>query len=97
MQNIEVMRKIISVFKEININQKNKFNFTFAKDRPGHDFRYSLNSLKLKKNLKWGCKIDFTDGIRETIYWYINKFNNNFFKNKNFKDRIGINIWSQEE
>jgi dTDP-glucose 4,6-dehydratase len=92
MQNIEIMRKIISIFKEININRKNKFNFTFVKDRPGHDFRYSLNSLKLKKNLKWECKIDFTDGIRETIYWYINKFNNNFFKNKNFKDRIGINI-----
>jgi dTDP-glucose 4,6-dehydratase len=92
MQNIEIMRKIISIFKEINVNQKNKFNFLFVKDRPGHDFRYSLNSSKLKKKIKWKCKINLTEGLKETIYWYIDKFNNNFFKNKSFKNRIGLNI-----
>ena len=78
--------------KCVNINPKNKFNFIFVKDRPGHDFRYSLNSSKLKKELKWKCKINLTDGLRKTIYWYIDKFNNNFFKNKNFNNRIGLNI-----
>jgi len=92
MQNIEIMRKIISVFKEINVNQKNKFNFIFVKDRPGHDFRYSLNSSKLKEKIKWKCKINLTEGLKETINWYIDKFNNNFFKNKSFKNRIGLNI-----
>ena len=92
MQNIEIMRKIISIFKEINVNEKNKFNFLFVKDRPGHDFRYSLNSSKLKKKIKWKCKINLTEGLKETIYWYIDKFNNNFFKNKSFKNRIGLNI-----
>ena len=93
MQNIEIMKKIISIFKEMNINQKNNINFLFAKDRPGHDFRYSLDSSKLKKKLKWKCKIDLTKGLKETIFWYIDKFNkNNFFKNNNFKNRIGLNI-----
>jgi dTDP-glucose 4,6-dehydratase len=92
MKNIEIMRKIISIFKEINVNQKNKFNFLFVKDRPGHDFRYSLNSSKLKKKIKWKCKINLTEGLKETINWYIDKFNNNFFKNKSFKNRIGLNI-----
>jgi len=92
MQNIEIMKKIISIFKKINFNQKNKINFFFVKDRPGHDFRYSLNSSKLKRELKWKCKIDLTEGLKETIYWYIDKFDNNFFKNKNFKNRIGLNI-----
>jgi len=93
MQNIEIMRKIISIFKKININQKNNISFLFVKDRPGHDFRYSLDSSKLKKKLKWKCKIDLTKGLKETIFWYIDKFNkNNFFKNKNFKNRIGLNI-----
>jgi dTDP-glucose 4,6-dehydratase len=92
MQNIEIMRKIISIFKEININQKNNINFLFVKDRPGHDFRYSLDSSELKKKLKWKCKINLTKGLKETIFWYIDKFNNNFFKNKNFKNRIGLNI-----
>jgi dTDP-glucose 4,6-dehydratase len=92
MQNIEIMRKIISIFKEININQKNKINFFFVKDRPGHDFRYSLNSSKLLKELKWKCKIKLNEGLKETIYWYVDKFNNNFFKNKKFKNRVGLNI-----
>jgi dTDP-glucose 4,6-dehydratase len=92
MKNIEIMRKIISIFKEINVNQKNKFNFHFVKDRPGHDFRYSLNSSKLKTELKWKCKINFNEGLKDTINWYIDKFNKNFFENKDFKNRIGLNI-----
>jgi dTDP-glucose 4,6-dehydratase len=91
-QNIELMNKIISIFKKINTNQKNKINFHFVKDRPGHDFRYSLNSSKLKAELKWKCKINFNEGLKDTINWYIDKFNKNFFKNKDFKNRIGLNI-----
>ena len=91
-QNIELMNKIISIFKKINTNQKNKINFHFAKDRPGHDFRYSLNSSKLLRELKWKCKINFNEGLKDTINWYIDKFNKNFFKNKDFKNRIGLNI-----
>ena len=91
-ENIELMNKIISIFKKINTNQKNKINFHFVKDRPGHDFRYSLNSSKLKTELKWKCKINFNEGLKDTINWYIDKFNKNFFKNKDFKNRIGLNI-----
>ena len=91
-QNIELMNKIISIFEKINTNQKNKINFHFVKDRPGHDFRYSLNSSKLKTELKWKCKINFNEGLKDTINWYIDKFNKNFFKNKDFKNRIGLNI-----
>ena len=91
-QNIELMNKIISIFKKINTNQKNKINFHFVKDRPGHDFRYSLNSSKLKTELKWKCKINFNEGLKDTINWYIDKFNKKFFENKDFKNRIGLNI-----
>jgi dTDP-glucose 4,6-dehydratase len=91
-QNVELMNKIISIFKKINTNQKNKINFHFVKDRPGHDFRYSLNSSKLKTELKWKCKINFNEGLKDTINWYIDKFNKNFFENKDFKNRIGLNI-----
>ncbi len=91
-ENIELMNKIISIFEKINTSQKNKINFHFVKDRPGHDFRYSLNSSKLKTELKWKCKINFNEGLKDTINWYIEKFNKNFFKNKDFKNRIGLNI-----
>jgi len=90
--NIQVVKKIISVFKKINPVLSNFAKFTLVKDRPGHDFRYCLNSSKIRNKLKWNCKIDFDYGIKKTILWYKDKFEKNYFKNKNFKDRIGLKI-----
>jgi dTDP-glucose 4,6-dehydratase len=92
LNNIEITKKIISCFKEIDINLANKAKFIFVKDRPGHDSRYSLNSSKIKNNLKWDCKYKFDEGIKKTIFWYVNKFNKNFFNNDDFKKRIGLKI-----
>ena len=90
LNNIDIVKKIVSSFKEIDINLANKAKFVFVKDRPGHDLRYSLNSSKIKKNLKWKCKYNFNEGINKTIIWYIDKFSKNFFKNKDFQNRIGL-------
>ena len=90
LNNINIVKKSVSSFKEIDINLANKAKFVFVKDRPGHDLRYSLNSSKIKKNLKWKCKYNFNEGINKTIIWYIDKFSKNFFKNKDFQNRIGL-------
>ena len=92
LNNINIVKKIISSFKKIDINLANKAKFVFVKDRPGHDLRYSLNSSKIKKHLKWRCKYNFDQGIEKTIIWYVEKFNKNFFKNKDFENRIGLKI-----
>lgn len=39
----------------------------FVNDRPGHDFRYAINSTKAKKQLQWEAKTDFQQGMSETI------------------------------
>lgn len=41
----------------------------FVKDRPGHDFRYSVDSTKLRK-LGWKPKHSFKKGIQQTVGWY---------------------------
>jgi len=43
-----------------------------VKDRPGHDFRYSLNSKKIQKELGWKPKYIFSKGLDITINWYLN-------------------------
>jgi len=73
-------------------NQNIISKINLVKDRPGHDFRYCLDSSKMKNKLKWKCESNFDQRINETIIWYINKFKNNYFKNKDFKYRIGLKI-----
>jgi dTDP-glucose 4,6-dehydratase len=43
----------------------------FVQDRPGHDFRYSLNFDKIKNELGWTPKVDFDSGFENTIKWYL--------------------------
>ena len=90
LNNIQIAKKIISIFKRINHNQKIKSKIHLVKDRPGHDLRYCLNSSKIKNKLKWKCESNFNQRINQTIIWYINKFKNNYFKNEDFKYRIGL-------
>ena len=90
LNNIQIAKKIISIFKRINDNQKIKSKIHLVKDRPGHDLRYCLNSSKIKNKLKWKCESNFNQRINQTIIWYINKFKNNYFKNEDFKYRIGL-------
>ena len=92
LNNVQIAEKIILNFKKIIHSQNIKTKIYFVKDRPGHDLRYCLNSSKIKDKLKWKCKSSFDQRINETIIWYINKFKNNYFKNKDFKYRIGLKI-----
>ena len=43
----------------------------FVKDRPGHDFRYALNSSKINNKLKWKAKINIKKGLENTFEWYL--------------------------
>ncbi|KKS07511.1 MAG: dTDP-glucose 4,6-dehydratase [candidate division WWE3 bacterium GW2011_GWE1_41_27] len=43
----------------------------FVKDRPGHDFRYSLSVEKLKRELGWEPEITFEVGMKNTVEWYL--------------------------
>ena len=56
----------------LNIMNKPTSLIKYVKDRPGHDFRYSLNSTKIQKKINWKPKYDFEKGIKETISWYLN-------------------------
>ncbi|CAN1597677.1 RfbB dTDP-D-glucose 4,6-dehydratase [Candidatus Pelagibacterales bacterium] len=92
LNNIQIVNKIISIFKKITDTRNIKSKIHFVRDRPGHDLRYCLDSSKIRNKLKWRCKSNFDEKINETIIWYLNKFKTNYFKNKNFKNRIGLKI-----
>ena len=59
---------------------KNYHDFIdFVKDRPGHDFRYSLNFNKINKDLNWSPQVSYETGLKETVIWYLE--NQNWIKN----------------
>ena len=39
-------------------------------DRPGHDRRYLLDTTKIRAELGWQPRVDFDDGVAQTIQWY---------------------------
>ena len=70
--NIDIVTKICD-FMNKHINDG--FNYLsligFVKDRPGHDFRYAINPLKLKTQIGWNSSKNFTVKLEETILWYL--------------------------
>ena len=45
---------------------------THVADRAGHDFRYAIDSSKLKNELGWEPSLQFEEGIKITVDWYLN-------------------------
>jgi len=44
----------------------------FVADRPGHDFRYAIDSKKSERDLEWKPKVSLEDGLKRTVKWYLN-------------------------
>lgn len=66
------------VHRILKIMEKPETLIKHVKDRPGHDFRYSLNSSKIEKKLKWKPRHNLDSGLEITIKWYLE--NNLWFR-----------------
>jgi dTDP-glucose 4,6-dehydratase len=54
---------------------KDESSIEYVPDRMGNDFRYSINTDELSKELGWKAKTSFEEGIKKTFEFYKNKFN----------------------
>lgn len=43
----------------------------FVPDRPGHDYRYAIDSTKIERELGWSAAENFESGLAKTIRWYL--------------------------
>ena len=74
--NIDLAYTIIKIFdkkKSYPVGFSNK-QIEFVNDRPGHDFRYSIDFSKIKNSLGWKPKTNFEEGILKTINYYLKKY-----------------------
>ena len=65
MDNLTIVRKILDIMN------KSEDLIEFVDDRPGHDFRYSMNSKKISNELGWKTKLNFNENLKTTIEWYL--------------------------
>lgn len=63
--NIDIVKKILDILN------KPESLITFVEDRPGHDFRYSLDSTKTRSTLGWQPKFSFEYSLESTVRWYV--------------------------
>lgn len=81
--NLEVVRNICTLIDEMCPNSPYRPHenlITFVADRPGHDFRYAVNTQKIEKELDWRPQKTFTSGLRLTVQWYL--------ENQNWTERV---------
>lgn len=43
----------------------------FVADRPGHDYRYAIDSRRLRDELGWRPRYTLDDGLEATVSWYL--------------------------
>src|ERR1700759_4640859 len=71
-RNIEVIRMLCEHLDAMApANTPHADKITFVTDRPGHDFRYAIDSSKLERELGWKPKMPLMAGLEDTGRWYV--------------------------
>lgn len=76
LKNLDLVHQICDILNEIH-NQGPSGNYRnliqFVTDRPGHDFRYAVNTAKAQRDLGWKPSKSFEQKLKETVQWYLNR------------------------
>lgn len=79
--NIDLIKLLCSIMDE-NLGRETGTSvklISYVKDRAGHDLRYAIDSSKLQNELGWTPSLQFDEGLRKTIKWYLE--NNDWLDN----------------
>ena len=93
--NLDIVTKICSIFdKERPLKNNSKYEslISFVKDRPGHDFRYAIDSSKIRADLGWKPLTPFEKGLKYTVKWYLKNEDwlRNIQKKEHNQQRLGL-------
>ncbi len=94
MEVVEFLCESLDKIKPRDDANSYKDQISFVADRPGHDFRYAIDSSKIQRDLGWSPKETFDTGLKKTIIWYLE--NEHWWrpiKSKTYGGtRLGLNV-----
>ena len=75
LKNIDIVFKLIKITDRLLKRPEgtSKSLISFVTDRLGHDYRYAIDTSKIKDKLRWEPKTSFELGLEETIKYYLKK------------------------
>lgn len=72
--NLEIARHICHILDELRpLNATHERLITFVQDRPGHDWRYAINSTKIRRELGWEPGEELEKGLKKVVQWYLER------------------------
>lgn len=71
--NIDIVHMLIDQYCHLMQESKQALVdlIDYVEDRPGHDFRYSIDSSKIRNELGWLPEHTFAEGLSKTVVWYL--------------------------
>jgi dTDP-glucose 4,6-dehydratase len=72
-RNLDVVKRVCAILDELRPRAEGRHEdlITFVKDRPGHDWRYAMDTRKIEAELDWRAQESFESGLRKTVEWYL--------------------------
>ncbi|MGO9614012.1 MAG: dTDP-glucose 4,6-dehydratase [Dissulfurispiraceae bacterium] len=64
-RNIDVVRDLLKLLG------KDESLIEFVADRPGHDYRYAVETSKISEHTGWRPETTFEEGLKSTVAWYL--------------------------
>ncbi len=73
LSNLELLHLLIDLLAKETGKAAEEFRLLirFVADRPGHDFRYSIDGAKIEKELGWMPRIKIEEGLMRTVRWHL--------------------------
>ena len=71
--NIDLIKLLCTIMDEAleRIPGTSEQLINYVSDRAGHDLRYDIDASKITKELGWQPSLQFEEGLKKTVYWYL--------------------------